>query len=379
MTVEVLLTKTTSLDEFCRAGGIDVSSIPDEVDASLGLARGDALLAAGSVVEGLGNSRSDLDLLLFTARPEQLLPRRDEVALVIGRHVVDVRILRWSQVEAQLSRLREWRDQPWDVTHHAGFTMEDRVLLHRLLHGRALSFPASGDSPRPAADDLALLKLHVARHMSRTIQVDLCGYLECEDYASLVFAAQELLGHAVDALVAAHGLTNPHPKWRMRLLSAVPANWETFVVLRPEHMSIAERTWRLHRAPEHLRREECLRHALDISSFARAVFLWSERRLRLRRPSERLAWPDAKPSGADSTLPDLSLDVDFLLSDGDAALGRLNGFGETLGLSAGELDVAVLCDGITTARAAEAVAAIPTSGSLADDLIPLLARAGLLL
>jgi hypothetical protein len=272
-----------------------------------------------------------------------------------------VRILQSAVVEEMLARLHDWARLPWDVTHASKFTKEERVFFHRLLHGQPL--PCNGETgtrPSLSAKALACLNLHVARHISRTIQVDMAGYRETGDYRSLVFAAQELLGHAVDALLAGYGLTNPLPKWRSRLLEAIPSNWESALAIRPTGMPAAERVWRLHRAPENPEPGVCIQHALRITAFARAVFLWTERLLvhETKALHERPAWPQLEFCRGNAILPCLDIDVDFHLDEEDeenVTLGRLNHFGETLRLSACESSLCLLFDGVTPADEAKAV------------------------
>ena len=347
-----------TLDEFCHARGVDLAALPADVDTAIGLDPHDMLLVTGSLAEGLGDARSDVDLLLITPRAEGRLPTRDEIALVAGQTVVDVRILRTGWLDELLARFDEWRRAPWDIVHAAPFDLADRVLLHRLAHARTLWNDASRLAPRPAKEGLARLKLHVARQMSRTVQVDLAGHAETGDYESLVFAAQDLLGHGVDALVAGYGFSNPHQKWRPRLLSLLPSDWDASVTLRPESATAVERVWQLHRAPERPEARECLEHALRVSSFARAMFAWAERRAGLAAPAAvEHAWDRLPVSRAEPPLPYLDFDVDFAFSDEQVAVGRLNGFGDALRLSAGEFELALLCDGTTTAREAESVLA----------------------
>jgi hypothetical protein len=342
------------LEEFCSAQGIELSALAEEVESAVGLHPDDVLLVAGSVVEGLGNSRSDLDLLLLTPRDESLFPSR-EIALVAGRSLVDMRVLRFAHVEDLIDRLEQWQRLPWDVTHAVSFELQERVLLHRLAHARVVWSASRGEAPQPSGEGLMRLKLHVARQMSRTVQIDLAGHAETEDYESMTFAAQDLLGHAVDALLAGHGFSNPLPKWRSRLLSFVPSDWEASANLRPLGVTASKRVWSLHRAPSRAGSQECLEHALRIAAFARAVFVWAERRLVLKaRGLDVTDWPSLSSTTADDPLPYLDVDVDFELSDEAVMVGRLNDFGETLRLSPHEFAIALLCDGTTTSREAEA-------------------------
>jgi hypothetical protein len=371
--------------EFLSRRGAELPAVMAKVDATVGLGARDVLLAVGSIVEGLGNSKSDLDLLLITPRGKSSLPSQDSVALLVGACLIDVRILRQVEIEELLSRFKIWSQSPWNVTHPVGFTLEERILLHRLLHGHILH---KGKSERimarmPALIDLARLKLQVARQTSRTIQVDMAGYREARDFASLVFAAQEVLGHAVDALLAGYRLTNPISKWRSRMLESLPSDWERSLAVRPTGLTASERVWRLHRAPERPDEKPALEHAFCITTFARAVFMWGETRLvnGSRAKHKPAFWPRVERRPRDAPLPYLDFDVDFFLREGRVTIARLNEFDVTLQMSPREFALMLLFDGATTPREAERFVygsrRSQARSSVIDQLVSQVTRAGL--
>src|SRR5947208_13864424 len=153
-----------TLNDFLRVRGANVSAIVAEVDSIVGLEAFDILLATGSIVEGLGNSKSDLDLLLITRRGKSSRPGQDNAALVVGRCLIDVQVLRFSELDELLGRLDAWSRAGWKLSHAAKFSLAERTLMHRLLHGRRLHHPGSTRTPLPVPRrrDLARLKLHFA-------------------------------------------------------------------------------------------------------------------------------------------------------------------------------------------------------------------------
>lgn len=371
-----------TIAEFLCLKGTTLSDVVAKVDETVGLSAHDVLLAVGSIAEGLGNSKSDLDLLFITPRGESspLLP--DDVSLVVDRCLIDMRVLRLRELDDLLGRFRSWSQDPWSVTRAVKFTLEERTLLHRLLHGHVL-YKGKKDrvtSRMPERVDLARLKLHVARHMSRTIQVDMVGYREVGDYRSLVFAAQEVLGHAVDALLAGHQLTNPHMKWRSRMLDSVPANWERLLAIRPTGLKAAEHVWRLHRAPERHDKELALKHAFRITTFARAVFMWAEFQLVKEIPlkPKRIIVSRMESKLDDSPLPCLDFDVDFFLSDEQISVARLNEFNDPIEMSPAEFSLSLFFDGTTTAsEAARIVYGSRARSNVVDQLVSRVVGAGL--
>jgi hypothetical protein len=342
------------LEPFLAYRDTNLEAVLAAAEAAFGLNDAEILMAVGSLVEGLGSSKSDLDLLLVTGRDPSSLPPRQHVTFVSGRCLVDMLVLRLDDLNDLLDRFERWTQERWNVTHAVMFNIEDRTLLHRLTKGRhLLNAEAKSIERFPLIMDLARLKLHVARQAARTIQVDLAGYRDAGDPRSLVAAAQDLLGHAVDALLAANGVTNPLTKWRSRLIGGLPKEWEDPIGMQPTGESAADAFWRLHRAPERPELSSSIMFALEATTFARAVFLWAELETipsARPRPLPR-QWAGLR-SGV--VLPHLDFDVDFILAGDRAVLGRLNEFGGTLEVSPSELAVMLLFDGKSTSSAATA-------------------------
>lgn len=346
-----LSVRSIELDDFLTMRGTTLPHVVEKARSSLTLGTNDCLFAAGSLVEGLGTTKSDVDVLWLTELDPKLIPPAEDLTWVVGRCLVEVQAVALSTLNELLSRLQAWSRLAWDTTHDAKFSFDERKLLHRFLHAR----PLHGDAAhlKPAADDLTRLKLHVARQYSRTIQVDMVGNRDAGDLRSLVYAAQELLGHAVDALTAGYGFTNPIPKWRSRLLDQIPAGWERTLPIRAEGLTASEKVWQLHRAPERSDEQLALDYAFRISAFARAVFAWAEMRLVSREESIDRSVFSHQSTGR--VLPHLDFDVDFRIIEGRVFMGRLNEVGEPVELSPPEFAVALLCDGVTTVTDAEPV------------------------
>lgn len=357
------------LDVFLALRETSLNAVLAKADEALALNADEVLLAVGSLVEGWGTVKSDLDLIWITPRGEESLPPREHVTLVVGRCLVDLRVLRLSELEELLDRFETWAGLPWNLTHAVKFSIQDRTLLHRLIHCRLLhedkDRPLASRKPSPA--DLARLKLHVARQDARTIQVDMVGYRTVGDFRSLAFAAQALLGHAVDALLAGHQRTNPLVKWRSRMLEALPLDWERSLPIRPTGLTASEVVWGLHRVPEHPDEALVLEHAYLITTFARAVFAWAE--LQLVNgvvPLLRTTWAggEHQPNGA--ALAPLDFDVDFALCGDRFLVARLNEFEEAVELTPQEFVLALLFDGRMTATEADrTVDGTPNGGGAA--------------
>lgn len=337
-----------NVEEFLRLGGSDQANVIDNIRALIGLEPADVLLAAGSLAEGLGTRKSDLDLLLITERAAAAFGNQDEIIFSLGTCLVDVRILPRRTIGALLDRLDTWACQGWDAANQARFSHDERVRLHRLACGTLWIAPQPNQADqgfRPTMAHLLRLKLQVARHAAKTIQVDMAGYQEMGDYRTLVNAATKLLGHAIDAFLAGHGHSNPISKWRNRLLERTPENWEDALFCRPSSLSAAECYWQLQRIPEH-HDEQAMIHVHAVSAFARACFFWAEQTLLARTGTAPAAFSWQRRPGA--RLPPLALDIDFARTAAATKMARVNEFGVVLDLSDDELRLAFLFDGVTT-------------------------------
>jgi hypothetical protein len=359
--------------QFLNHRDTNLDAVVLAVKQHMGLLNDDILLAVGSLVEGLGNLKSDVDLFLITDRVRSELPEKEEFALFVGRCVIDLHILLYPEVKSLVDRLHAWSDQPWDVSHSVNFSLAERTLLHRFLHGFHLVDPSPSRLAEitPNRSVLCRLKLQTARQMARTIQVDLVGYHESGDYRTAAFSAQDLLGQAVDALTAGHGLTHPVPKWRHRLLDRLPGNWSDELPITNLPMSTAsDFIWSLHRLPEHPQYFDCTNHTARIVGFARAAFIWSEIRLVNSHFSQVLIGQnDAVDKG--SLLPPLDFDVDYHLADGKAYLARLNEFDPPVILTPEELTTALLFDGSTSASKVVRLMEASQSINCVDDVLAL--------
>lgn len=337
-----------NIDEFLRLGGTDQAGVISNVERLIGLEAADTLLVAGSLAEGLGSRKSDLDMILITERKPDAFDNRDEIIFSLGTCLVDVRILPWTRIRSLLDRLDTWASHAWDASSKADFSHDERVLLHRLACGlvwRQAQHHQLAPRYRPELSHLLRLKLQMARHAAKTIQVDMVGYQETMDLPTLVFAAHKLLGYAIDALLAGHGLSNPISKWRHRLLERIPENWEAALACRPSCLKASELYWHLQRIPER-HDEQSLSYAHTVSAFARAVFFWAEQTLLEQTACRHAAKAWESISG--DTLPPLAFDVDFCRTASGVKIARVNEFGSVLSLSEDEFKLALMFDGLTS-------------------------------
>lgn len=337
------------LDEFLRLQGVTLEDVVAQAKASLRLLPGDVVFACGSLVEGLGNERSDLDLYLVTRRQDIPYTSLNDVVIIVGPCIVDVRVVERAALDGLLRRFNDWSRAPRRPRTAIGFSEDERRLLHRLRSGRALfgagDFKDLQDQVNPA--DVARHRLDWARYHATTLQIDLAGLRGAGDQHSMLFVAQEILGHTVDGLLAAHGHTNPSWKWRVRQLRDLPDSWEIELPGRLTGASPWERYWSLHRTPERTTPGIVLDYALRIVAFSRVVFPWAEQKL--LAPAAPPV-PPASPGGptGGEPLPHLDVDVTIRYKEGRFELLRLNGRDQSYDLSPKAYSLLCLFDGETS-------------------------------
>ncbi|MCP3102416.1 hypothetical protein LZ198_26440 [Myxococcus sp. K15C18031901] len=335
------------LAEFLARRKVTLEAITARAREALRLTDGDVLFVCGSLVEGLGNETSDIDLYLVTSRTDITFTSLRDVAFAVGPIVCDVRVLDGEALERLLSAFEQWERQPRQPRAATGLTEDDRKLLHRLRTGKALH----GDEElaryqaRVPPSHLARHKLDWARYQANTLQIDLAGLNGVSDWVSMLFVAQELLGHAVDGLLAGHGFTNPTRKWRARLLEALPAGWEQDLPGCPSGLSAQARYLALHQSPPLPTAQDTTRSTHRILAFARAAFAWAEQRL-LAPALPPAASVETRAEGGEA-LPALDFDVTVRFREERYELLRLNAGAPPLQLTAQAWSVLSLFDGET--------------------------------
>ena len=330
----------------------DLETIVYQAKQSIDIHDDEMLLVVGSLVEGLGTTKSDLDLLLLTKRDPTHLPLNEHFNWVSGKCLVDLWVLSKPYVDNLLKRFSHWCAAPWDATDTAAFDLPQRTLLHRIATGIWLASEGNQTNepyPRPDIVDISRLKLHVARHEARTVQVDMAGLVDGEDYRTLAFAAVQLAGLAIDAVLAGHLQNNFTQKWRSRLLDDVPSTWSPQVNPALKG-SVGSIIWDLLRFPETYKPDYILPFAHRIATYSRAVFVWSEQVLLHRHfdVGQQFSYAKTETHGDGEKLPFLDFDVDYSITADGQSLGRLNEFEEAMPITTAELEAALLFDGRTT-------------------------------
>lgn len=205
-----------------------------------------AAWVAGSLVEGLGNPGSDVDVFVLV----ESIPREIEATKRSKNHAIDIRYVEGRRLdyeywdETAVRKLLETlvsTDFSSEKTNVLGlFSEEEQVFLHRLRTGYCVSRLPEFEALK---NELAETSLCAFLYEQRCLYVDDAfddaagSYLE-GDYRTAALRSRETVEFAVDCLLHCHGVTNQSHKYRVALFRNLQAE-------KPELRKFYERFWEL--------------------------------------------------------------------------------------------------------------------------------------
>jgi len=214
------------LDTFLRRHRLTPGDLAAAVSEHLAPAGDEACYVTGSLVEGLGNGRSDIDVYLVTDRDlsDRLLSGKVAI-LPLGNAALDLEVLSRARVETLLDRLEQFpSDQARDHRISAlAFSQPELKFLHNLAIGTPLVNERAHRELVSHVDARALARIlfDYSLAWADTLHTDLLGLLEDRDHASARYLVATFAGHVAAMFLAATGNTNPAEKWRVRKLAAL--------------------------------------------------------------------------------------------------------------------------------------------------------------
>lgn len=186
---------------------------------------------SGSLVEGFGNASSDLDVFIVTKDDSRDLPaqgsatrfRFEDYAIDVDfqdRRRIDTEVWQLSKIMNAVSSIANCGLDTWV----AASTLDEKVI--DLAHRIRIGVPVAGDEEFAATksgfdwERLRRILCHRFLNDYNAQAEDAAGAIKANDFGSALIMSRIVLGSALDALLAAHGMTNPKPKWRYRKLLA---------------------------------------------------------------------------------------------------------------------------------------------------------------
>lgn len=333
-----------------RERGLTVAEVAKFVAAEFDLPPQSVVFAYGSLVEGLANDSSDIDLALVSDADDWSITAEHNRHFELRGVQGDLMALPRRALDGAVARLRELNARAANLRANAlGLSYPERRMLHGAITSCIVLAPAGypGALTDLRRDELAANAVARARYWIGNAQVDLAGMRAAGDWLSMIFVAQEILLQVADALLARASHTNPNPKWRARLLARIERGWQDKLLYSGTAATAAEALIDLQRAPQDLTPSSILRFVAGAVAAARAVLL--------DQPLDRLPPPPVAAIGEDLR-PVLDFDIDVVRSGDALFLVRL-GDGLSLPLSAPLARFIPLVDGRRAPNEIVAIAA----------------------
>jgi hypothetical protein len=228
-----------------------------------------SVYVSGSLVEGLGNRCSDIDIFVV-GRISPVHTSSENATGAAVHHLSHRRVdyQYWSEVTAH--RLAEKLQTPAPETCVA-FGAQEAEFIHRLRIGLPLTNPARFGQLQDAFDYSRFSRLLADRATEEVENAleDLYGMYDSNDIESALLRAREVVELAADVYRHRNGDTNPKPKWRARILSRLPQE-------RLKEQVLAG-FWR-HQFPQDLRDQPSTARAYvrECIAYANMIVEWSQ-------------------------------------------------------------------------------------------------------
>jgi hypothetical protein len=227
-----------SLEEL----GIDA----EEVMAALPLkAETFTIFLSGSVLEGYGNTESDLDVFIIYSDqvPSQGVTYTRESYDISFEYIsnwrLDVESWAKEQVFSVAQRLDRCSSEDRNACINVAFS--DIQMAHRVCVGVPIRHPECFERLREAFDFEHLSHIIMTRCLvfcDGTTE-DAAGAIDSEQHGAALLTSRQSVQLAIDALLAAHGETNPKDKWRFFKLEKLgdPTLLERYWALETSNIS----------------------------------------------------------------------------------------------------------------------------------------------
>ncbi|NHR06959.1 hypothetical protein HA052_17360 [Chromobacterium haemolyticum] len=351
------------LDSYLRSHRLDSERLAAFIREKFNPVDGEVIYVTGSLLEGLGNRQSDLDVYLLTDREMGDRLINDSLAVFsLDGATVDIEVVSRCKVDEMLARLASLpSDEPRDHRISAtAFTPTELKFLHNLRIGLPLGNEVDFQEVVSKVDARRLSRVlfdHALAWMD-SLHVDIIGLLEVRDYSSARFLLQHFLSYLAAALLAATGNTNPAEKWRIRKLMDLQLSTNGFCL--PGGLEMADAVAALDGL--YLRCESDRRSVHDqlgrLLQLAYIIVPWGQRRFFANESllpvveikTNRLMMPDVSELDernlAHTVLGKLELSCRIRYGDGKYVLSVI-GEGGTIALNEFAYELLLYFDGVT--------------------------------
>jgi hypothetical protein len=176
----------------------------------------DLILAGGSIVEGLGNKESDIDIFIIHGK-QTYRDERNKVRLASRvRRWIDIIHMSVEAVESVHQQIhKKSATLPPEWGQFPGISLEALDLYHRLSLAVRLNDPILGSDFMPTFDRVVLGRALCLTFLipARARWVDAVGAFESGQFGQARYVARFCLEYALTSYCALLGETNPSEKW----------------------------------------------------------------------------------------------------------------------------------------------------------------------
>jgi hypothetical protein len=231
---------------------------------------------SGSLVEGLGNTMSDVDVFVVgEARPA------GEVVLKKSSFQISVQFVEQRRVDFEYwpeSAVTGIANRLTGIRVGHDFVAEklepvEELFIHRISVGVPIRHPKRFEALRNQFD-LELFRGYLAQQAIHRVDgaiEDICGMIDVGDTTTGILRARELSALAADVFIHGTGRANPLAKWRPRMLERLPTDDRSDELRR--------KFWEFQFPPVGIvnERAAALRYMEDSVRFANQVVEWVQK------------------------------------------------------------------------------------------------------
>lgn len=203
----------------------------------------DVAVLSGTLLEGFGNFHSDLDLYVISDElpdrgpeaPAMLVIREDGCVRRVNETLedsanilLDVQYYTFRELDTLARSLRTLYQESRQSTQIYRKTLhhEDEDLIHKLLTGRVLQDGTGEFDARRCFDPSMFCFLKYRNEVGGYAEFrDLVGSWTAGDLDTCIYNTRGYLISQVSGMMFLAGSTNPRPKWFVRRLTSLPAEY----------------------------------------------------------------------------------------------------------------------------------------------------------
>lgn len=181
----------------------------------------DLIFLSGSIIEGYGNTRSDLDAFIVTEE-KRINPMNGEniFIVMIDEQPVDIEYIAYDDLLSMIQDLNTMDFTDLNACLMFKYDVNELDLLHRFLIGKPIHNQEKFSSVLQLLRKEQLIRYLIRKRFNiyDNCLNDVMGAYESRDLPTAMFGVKALLNIGMDIFLASCGDTSVSEKWRSRRL-----------------------------------------------------------------------------------------------------------------------------------------------------------------